>query len=98
LVLVKAFMPSRFSGKQKEPADRLGFSLGHGAAARGAATDSAALPLWRRHASLSAVKGRWRYMLNGDAVSRQGLHIADAAMAMCGALDPVRRERRIPTR
>jgi iron complex transport system substrate-binding protein len=49
--------------------------------------------LWRRHPSLAAVKGNWLYVLNGDAISRQGPRIVDGATAMCRALDEVRRER-----
>jgi iron complex transport system substrate-binding protein len=53
--------------------------------------------LWRRHAALSAIRGGWLYVLNGDAISRQGPRIADGAAAICGALDEVRRERKGPT-
>ena len=42
----------------------------------------------------AAVQGRWLYVLNGDAISRQGPRIVDGATAVCGALDEVRRERR----
>jgi len=55
--------------------------------------DAPAFAAWRRHPSLSAVQGRWLYVLNGDAISRQGPRIVDGATAVCGALDEVRRER-----
>ena len=55
--------------------------------------DAPAFAAWRRHPRLSAVKGRWLYVLNGDAISRQGPRIVDGAAAVCGALDEVRRER-----
>jgi len=66
---------------------------------RGSATllrrdaDAPAFSAWRRHPRLAAVKGRWLYVLNGDAISRQGPRIVDGATAVCGALDEVRRER-----
>jgi len=44
------------------------------------------------------VQGRWLYVLNGDAISRQGPRIVDGATAVCGALDEVRRERRAAKR
>jgi iron complex transport system substrate-binding protein len=48
---------------------------------------------WREHASLVAVRRRWLYTLNGDAISRQGPRIVDGAAAVCAVLDEVRRER-----
>jgi iron complex transport system substrate-binding protein len=54
---------------------------------------AAAFAVWRRHATLAAVKGGWLYTLNGDAISRQGPRIVDGATAVCEALDEVRRER-----
>ena len=47
----------------------------------------AGIRAWRR------CGGRWLYVLNGDAISRQGPRIVDGAAAVCGALDEVRRER-----
>ncbi len=55
--------------------------------------DADAFATWRRHPRLSAVKGRWLYTLNGDAISRQGPRIVAGAAAVCDALDEVRRER-----
>jgi len=55
--------------------------------------DAPAFAAWRRHPRLAAVRGRWLYVLNGDAISRQGPRIVDGATAVCGALDEVRRER-----
>jgi len=55
--------------------------------------DAPAFAAWRRHPRLSAVQGQWLYVLNGDAISRQGPRIVDGATAVCGALDEVRRER-----
>ena len=55
--------------------------------------DAPAFAAWRRHPRLAAVQGRWLYVLNGDAISRQGPRIVDGATAVCGALDEVRRER-----
>lgn len=52
-----------------------------------------AFAAWRRHPRLAAVRGRWLYVLNGDAISRQGPRIVDGTAAVCGALDEVRRER-----
>ncbi|MDQ2928763.1 MAG: helical backbone metal receptor, partial [Pseudomonadota bacterium] len=52
----------------------------------------AAFAIWRRHL-FSATKGGWLYVLNGDAISRQGPRIVDGAEAVCDALDEVRRER-----
>ena len=66
--------------------------LGAGALLRRDA-GAAALAVWRRHATLAAVKGGWLYTLNGDAISRQGPRIVDGATAVCEALDEVRRER-----
>ena len=37
--------------------------------------------------------GRWLYVLNGDAISRQGPRIVDGTKAVGAALDEVRRER-----
>jgi iron complex transport system substrate-binding protein len=54
----------------------------------------ASFALWRQYSSLAAVRGRWLYVLNGDAISRQGPRIVDGAAAVCRALDEVRRERR----
>ena len=48
---------------------------------------------WRRQAGLTAVRRDWLYMLNGDAISRQGPRIVDGVAAICAALDEVRRER-----
>lgn len=55
--------------------------------------DAGAFAAWRAHPRLAAVKGRWLYTLNGDAISRQGPRIVDGAGAVCEALDEVRRER-----
>jgi iron complex transport system substrate-binding protein len=55
--------------------------------------DPDAFAAWRVHPRLAAVKGRWLYTLNGDAISRQGPRIIDGAAAVCDALDEVRRER-----
>ena len=55
--------------------------------------DAPAFAAWRRHPRLAAVRGRGLYVLNGDAISRQGPRIVDGATAICGALDEVRRER-----
>ncbi len=55
--------------------------------------DTAAFAMWQPYRSLSAIKGRWLYTLNGDAISRPGPSIADGAAAMCQALDQVRQER-----
>ena len=55
--------------------------------------DAPAFAAWRRYPRLAAVQGRWLYVLNGDAISRQGPRIVDGATAICGALDEVRRER-----
>ena len=55
--------------------------------------DAPAFVAWRRYPRLAAVQGRWLYVLNGDAISRQGPRIVDGATAICGALDEVRRER-----
>ncbi len=55
--------------------------------------DAPAFAAWRRYPRLSAVQGRWLYVLNGDAISRQGPRIVDGASAVCGALGEVRRER-----
>jgi len=60
--------------------------------------DAPAFAAWRRYPRLSAVQGRWLYVLNGDAISRQGPRIVDGATAVCGALDEVRRERRAAKR
>lgn len=57
---------------------------------------NAAYALWRTHAAIPAVRGRWLYVLNGDSISRQGPRIADGATAICQALDEVRRERAAP--
>ena len=51
--------------------------------------NAGAFAAWRAHPRLAAVKGRWLYTLNGDAISR----IIDGATAVCDALDEVRRER-----
>ena len=55
--------------------------------------DAPAFAAWHRYPRLSAVRGRWLYVLNGDAISRQGPRIVDGASAVCGALGEVRRER-----
>ena len=55
--------------------------------------DAPAFAAWRRHPRLAALRGRWLYVLNGDAISRQGPRIVEGATAVCGALDEVRRER-----
>jgi iron complex transport system substrate-binding protein len=55
--------------------------------------EAPAFAAWRRHARLAALRGRWLYVLNGDAISRQGPRIVEGASAVCGALDEVRRER-----
>ncbi|MEO5881216.1 MAG: cobalamin-binding protein [Caldimonas sp.] len=55
--------------------------------------DVSAFAAWRRHPRLAAVRGRWLYTLNGDAISRQGPRIVDGTSAVCDALDEVRRER-----
>ena len=55
--------------------------------------EAPAFAAWRRHPRLAAVGGRWLYVLNGDAISRQGPRIVEGATAVCGALDEVRRER-----
>ena len=55
--------------------------------------DAGAFAAWRQYPRLAAVKGRWLYTINGDAISRQGPRIVDGASAVCGALDEVRRER-----
>lgn len=55
--------------------------------------DAPAFAAWRKHQRLAALGGRWFYVLNGDAISRQGPRILDGATAVCGALDEVRRER-----
>jgi len=57
------------------------------------AVDTPAFAAWRRYPRLSAVRGSWLYVLNGDAISRQGPRIVDGAGAVCEALDEVRRER-----
>ena len=55
--------------------------------------EAPAFAAWRRHSRLAALRGRWLYVLNGDAISRQGPRIVEGASAVCGALDEVRRER-----
>ena len=55
--------------------------------------DAASFAVWRAYPRLAAVKGRWLYVLNGDAISRQGPRIGGGAAAVCAALDEVRRER-----
>ena len=55
--------------------------------------EAPAFAAWRRHPRLAALRGRWLYVLNGDAISRQGPRIVEGASAVCGALDEVRRER-----
>ncbi len=60
--------------------------------------EAPAFAAWRKHQRLAAVRGRWLYVLNGDAISRQGPRILDGAAAVCGALDEVRRERGATTR
>ena len=65
---------------------------GHTALVR-RAVDVPAFAAWRRHPRLAAVRGGWLYVLNGDAISRQGPRIVDGTSAVCAALDEVRRER-----
>ena len=60
--------------------------------------DAPSFAAWRRYPRLAAVRGRWLYVLNGDAISRQGPRIVDGASAVCGALAEVRRERSAVTR
>jgi len=60
--------------------------------------DAPSFAAWRRYPRLAAVRGRWLYVLNGDAISRQGPRIVDGASAVCGALGEVRRERSAVTR
>ena len=55
--------------------------------------EAPAFAAWQRHPRLAAVRGRWLYVLNGDAISRQGPRIFDGVGAVCDALDEVRRER-----
>ena len=55
--------------------------------------DAASFAIWRGYPRLAAVRGRWLYVLNGDAISRQGPRIGSGATAVCAALDEVRRER-----
>jgi iron complex transport system substrate-binding protein len=57
------------------------------------AVDVPAFAAWRRHPRLAAVRGGWLYVLNGDAISRQGPRIVDGTGAICDALDEVRSER-----
>ncbi|HEY2187094.1 MAG TPA: cobalamin-binding protein [Caldimonas sp.] len=49
--------------------------------------------LWQPHARMTAVRHGWLYVLNGDAISRQGPRIVDGTVAVCAVLDQVRRER-----
>ena len=60
--------------------------------------DAPSFAAWRRYPRLSAVRGRRLYVLNGDAISRQGPRIVDGASAVCAALGEVRRERSAVTR
>lgn len=60
--------------------------------------DAPAFAHWKRHPRLAAVKGRWLYVLNGDAISRQGPRIVDGVRAICDALDQVRAERAVGSR
>jgi iron complex transport system substrate-binding protein len=52
-----------------------------------------AFALWQPHARMTAVRHGWLYVVNGDAISRQGPRIVDGAAAVCTVLDQVRRER-----
>ena len=54
---------------------------------------SPAFVAWRRQPGLTAVRRGALYLLNGDAISRQGPRIVDGVAAICAALDEVRRGR-----
>ncbi|MEP7300081.1 MAG: cobalamin-binding protein [Caldimonas sp.] len=55
--------------------------------------EAAPFAVWRRYPRLAALRGGWMYVLNGDAISRQGPRIVGGVAAVCAALDEVRRER-----
>jgi iron complex transport system substrate-binding protein len=52
-----------------------------------------AFDIWKRFATLTAVRRGWLYVIPGDHISRQGPRIVEGVRALCGALDEVRRER-----
>ncbi len=54
------------------------------------AADAPAFAAWRRHPRMAATRGGNFFLLDGDAISRQGPRIVDGVAAICRALDAVR--------
>ncbi len=54
------------------------------------AADAPAFAVWRRHPRMAASRGGNFFLLDGDAISRQGPRIVDGVAAICRALDAVR--------
>jgi iron complex transport system substrate-binding protein len=52
--------------------------------------------MWQRFGELTAVRRSWFFTVPGDLVTRQGPRAIEGARAVCGALDQVRAERRVP--